>query len=387
VSSGATTGPSDDAIRAWTGAGLYDPADARAGDRLALLTWLDERGITLEQMIDANANGNLTSVAGDSLLRENPLWTLADMAEQLGTSAELLDELRRAGGFPPVDPLQRLFTDIDLLQFRAFMDASAFFSRNELLHLTRVIGSSLRRIADASGEMFFLDVEAPLRTGAGTPLDLAKKNLEAMQLLQGAIAVFEPMFRAQLQESLQASRAARRNSSDLETVPLAIGFVDLSGYTSMAEQISPDRLLRAVLDFEASAYDLVAECGGRVVKLIGDEVMFTTIDAPSACDIALGLLDEVGNVDGARPRGGVAFGNVIAHGGDIYGVSVNRASRMADIAVPDEILVDSEVVARAGGRWFEPAGRRQLKGFREPVALWSLGREGSSESAPGTAHA
>ena len=218
----------DEAIAAWTEAELYDPAATDAADRLALLTWLQERDITVEQMTAADANGTLTSVAGDSLLRENPRWTLHEMAGQLGTTADALDELRRASGFPPVDQRQRLFTDIDIVQFRSFIAASAFFSRNELLHLTRVIGSSLRRIADATGEMFFLDVEAPLRTGAGSPLDLAKKHLEAMQLLHGAIEVFEPMFRAQLQESLQASRTARRNSSDLETVPLAIGFVDLS---------------------------------------------------------------------------------------------------------------------------------------------------------------
>jgi len=377
-------GSSDDASRAWEEAGLYDPRAPGADDRLALLTWQTERGITIEQMIAAHRNGTLTSVAGDSLLRANPCWTLRDMAQTLGTSVDVLDELRRAGGFAPVDSEACLFTDVDLVQFRSFIDASAVFSRNELLHMTRVIGSSLRRIADAAGEMFFLDIEAPLRTGAGGELALAKKNLEAIQLLQGAIAVFEPMFRAQLQESLQSARTARRSSSDLGTVPLAVGFVDLSGYTSMAEQTSPDELLHAVLEFEAAAYDLVAECGGRVVKLIGDEVMYTTIDAASACEIAVGLLATVGQHDTARPRGGVAFGNVIAHGGDIYGVSVNRASRMADMAVPDEVLVDAEVVARAGDHRFEPAGRRQLKGFRKAIPLWSLVRGGSPTETRGT---
>jgi adenylate cyclase len=220
--------------------------------------------------------------------------------------------------------------------------------------------------------MFFLDVEAPLRTRAGGELALAKKNLEAVELVRAAIAVFEPMFRAQLQEAQQSSRAARRHAADLGTLPLAVGFVDLTGYTTLAELIPPAELLREVLAFESAAYDLVADCGGRVVKMIGDEVMYTTVDAESACEIALGLLRTVGGHDAARPRGGVTFGNVIAHGGDLYGVSVNRASRMADIAVPDEVLVDADVVSRAGTHRFEAAGRRLLKGFRDPIALWSL---------------
>ena len=363
---------SDDLVRAWTDAGLYDPEAANAADRLALLRWLHERGTGLAEMVAAQARGTLTSLAGDALLRPTPTWTLRDMAEQLGTDVATLDRLRRASGFPPIDPEDRAFGDGDLVQFRSFIQASAFFSQSELLHLTRVIGASIRRIADAASEMFFLDVETPLRTEEGGELALAKKNLEAMQLTRAAIAVFEPLFRAHLQESLHTSRTARRDAAELGTMPLAIGFVDLSGYTSMVERVTATDLLSAVLDFESAAYDLVAERGGRVVKMIGDEVMYTTIDVASACDIAIGLLDTLGAHDTVRARGGVSFGNVIAHGGDLYGVSVNRASRMADIAIPDEVLVDAEVVSRAGVHRFEPAGRRRLKGFRDPVPVWSL---------------
>jgi class 3 adenylate cyclase len=362
----------EELVRAWADAGLYDPGAPNADDRRALLHWLHELGTSLDEMVAAHARGTLTSVAGDSLLRPMPTWTLRDIAEQLATDVSTLDRLRRASGFPPIDPDERSFDDGDLVLFRSFLQASSFFSAGELLHLTRVIGASMRRIADAASEMFFIDVEAPLRSVAGGELALAKKNLEAMQLTRAAIAVFEPLFRAHLQESLHTSRTARRDAAELGTVPLAIGFVDLSGYTSMVERISATDLLSAVLGFESAAYDLVAERGGRVVKMIGDEVMYTTVDVASACDIALGLLDTLGAHETVRARGGVSFGNVIAHGGDLYGVSVNRASRMADIAIPDEVLVDADVVSRAGVHRFEPAGRRQLKGFRQPVPVWSL---------------
>ena len=64
--------------------------------------------------------------------------------------------------------------------------------------------------------------------------------------------------------------------------------------------------------------------------------------------------------------------NVITSGGDLYGEIVNLASRIVDIAVPGEILVNEAVTERADGLRFDPAGRRQLKGFAEPVRLWSL---------------
>jgi adenylate cyclase len=68
----------------------------------------------------------------------------------------------------------------------------------------------------------------------------------------------------------------------------------------------------------------------------------------------------------------VAYGPVIASGGDLYGPIVNLASRLADIAVPGEVLVNDAIAGTVTDHAFEPAGRRQLKGFSEPERLWSL---------------
>ena len=77
---------------------------------------------------------------------------------------------------------------------------------------------------------------------------------------------------------------------------------------------------------------------------------------------------------GVRARGGLAHGPVVTAGGDVYGSTVNLASRIADIAVPGEVLVDEGVTRAAPYLEFEPAGRRQLKGFTDPVRLWALER-------------
>jgi len=132
-------------------------------------------------------------------------------------------------------------------------------------------------------------------------------------------------------------------------------------------------LLRLVTRFEATAHDLVTAHGGRLVKLIGDEVMFATVDVASACAIARGLTEAAD----VPARGGLAFGEVVTSGGDLYGPTVNLASRIADVAIAGEVLVNDAIVAELVGDdayAFEPAGRRQLKGFAEPVRLWSLTR-------------
>jgi hypothetical protein len=54
-----------------------------------------------------------------------------------------------------------------------------------------------------------------------------------------------------------------------------VGFVDMLGFTALTEELEPDELGATVTTFETRAYETVAEHGGRVIKTIGDEVMFT----------------------------------------------------------------------------------------------------------------
>lgn len=368
-----------DSTDAWIAAGLYDPLSPTAHQRFDLLTWLASLGISVDQMLAAKADSQLRALAGDIALRPGPRTSLRQIAEEIGTTVESINDVRRASGFPPNDPGAADFTAGDAEMFRSFNAASTIFSLDELLHFTRVVGTSMRRIADAASEMFLLDIEAPLVSSADSDeLALARSIYDATLMTGSAVAIFEPMFRAHLEQSLIATRLARGASTDYNTLPLAVGFVDLTEFTALSSQLSAPALLDLVLTFEANACDLVADHGGRVVKLIGDEVMFTAVDAEAACAIALGLLAIVGSADAPNPRGGLAYGPVIAHGGDLYGQTVNRAARMADIAIPGEVLVDTGVTVRAPQMHFAQAGRRQLKGFREPVDLWSLNAGGQN---------
>lgn len=72
------------------------------------------------------------------------------------------------------------------------------------------------------------------------------------------------------------------------------------------------------------SWDTVTGAGGRVVKLIGDEVMFVHADAGAACGIAKELIEHSGH----HVRVGVGHGSMVAMHGDFYGAVVNLAARL-----------------------------------------------------------
>ena len=156
--------------------------------------------------------------------------------------------------------------------------------------------------------------------------------------------------------------------------PLAVGFVDLVGFTEQTRELDASELATLVVRFETLAHDAVSRSGGEVVKLIGDEVMFVADTATDACRVARGLEAVFAGGD-ITPRGGVAYGPVLARGGDFYGPIVNIAARLTALAEPGEVLVTSEVRDAAGAadaNSFDPAGRRALKGFASPIEAFSL---------------
>src|SRR5438874_1867075 len=176
----------------------------------------------------------------------------------------------------------------------------------------------------------------------GGELALAEANLPAIQALEAIPHGVRTILRAHMETAIRRLRAARREELMPDTVQVTVGFVDLVGYTRLSGQLDARALGTLVERFEAFASDTVAARDGRVVKLIGDEVMFVAVDAAAACDIALTLLERFADDPSVTPRGGLARGPALMRSGDYYGPVVNLASRVADLAVPREILVTAE---------------------------------------------
>ena len=352
-------------------AGVYDPDAVDADHVRSLLGWLVDIGWNVDEIVQCASACDLEAMASDHAIRPEAEFTLAEAAAQVDMEPEDLDRLRRAHGLAPRGLDGPGFSKADIEAFRGIQAGREMFSEDEAYHFARVLGSSLARIADAAVSLFLIDIEGPLRDAGGTPLDVARRNLDAAAALDNVAAGLDALLRLHMEDAVRRSRAARDDGDDAYTARMAVGFIDLVGFTAFSERVSAAELGLLVRQFESAAYDLVAENGGRVVKLIGDEVMFVAVDPTAACTIAMSLISEFRG-DNVTPRGGLAYGGLLARGGDYYGPIVNLASRIGDLAVPCELLATPELVERCEGFDFEPAGRRQLKGFRDPVSLLSL---------------
>jgi adenylate cyclase len=201
-----------------------------------------------------------------------------------------------------------------------------------------------------------------------------------MTTASGALALelgemMAPLLRHHLWSAVSRQRAAMAASHDRLDTNLSIGFVDLVGFTTASAAMAPVELLEFMRQFHSRTFDEVTQRGGRVVKHIGDEIMFTAPDPVTGCDIALALIEAFGD-EGSRPRGGLAAGAVIARHGDFYGSVVNLAARLVDTAIPGEVLADAGIEPAMAGTAFDvqAAGRRSLKGFAEPVTVVSVHR-------------
>jgi class 3 adenylate cyclase len=265
--------------------------------------------------------------------------------------------------------------------------------------LSHVFASAIGRIADAAVAAYVTEIDPRLSpaptsreaAGAGlrvlfenfrirfgyaqSPNDelaIARSNAAAGELAIRAAGALGSSFLHALRDAVAWQRAAQTGVSQRGLHRLAVGFVDLTGFTALSREMTVDALTDLVLDFEATAFTLATDSGGRVIKHIGDEVMFVALSAEAGARIAAGIVASFSH-EGIRPRGGVAFGEVLAVHGDYYGSVVNLASRLTDTAVPGEVLVDEATAAavdEAGG-FVESAGRRMLKGFVEPVMVFS----------------
>ncbi|HYF45315.1 MAG TPA: adenylate/guanylate cyclase domain-containing protein, partial [Acidimicrobiales bacterium] len=140
---------------------------------------------------------------------------------------------------------------------------------------------------------------------------------------------------------------ARRRLAQLEgkgtedaSATVVVGFADLVGFTALSQQIPEDELAHVVGRFEAVAADVISAHGGRLVKTIGDEVMFSSDTCLTGAEIALELSEQFRAEEVVSDvRVGLAFGPVLQYEGDLYGPTVNLAHRIVGIAYPGSVVV------------------------------------------------
>lgn len=299
-------------------------------------------GVPSDEVDRAEADGTLELVALERLVdTEVPTLDLDEVASLSGLGSDRIRAFWRSLGFPDPRGDERVFTETDIEMLGAvgsFIDEGSL-DPDLALQMSRVIGSSMNRVAVALVEA----VEAQLaadresRMRAVSPLDA----MPATEMLPLLPQIMELVWRRHLGAATRR-RIVRATAEEGEIV--SVGFADLVGFTAQTQELPEPQLAEVVGQFETIAYDLTSAHGGRVVKMIGDEVMFMTDSVRSGAELALDMAATYREAEHLSDvRVGLASGRVLERDGDIYGTVVNLASRIVNVAYPGAVVVSPDV--------------------------------------------
>lgn len=293
------------------------------------------------------------SAMGSELLEETFLGepaelTRDDVVERADVPLERTRMLWRALGFPDSQPGEPAFTqaDVEALRLAARLEQDQFIGDGMADLLARVMGQSMNRLAEALMEMVSDLVVEDEQLMALAATDPDKAVQEAVRRTDHLLPDLEWLLTYAWRRHLLAAsqRVMGGAVQDLPDEPVAVGFCDIVGYTTLTRDMSSQDLSKLVDSFESSASDIVVVNGGRIIKTLGDEVMFVVDKASTAARIALDLAETFAS-DAVRVPGvrvGLAWGPALMHGGDMFGPVVNLASRCTGIARPNTVACDRE---------------------------------------------
>lgn len=291
---------------------------------------------------DTAAGGRIERI----LLGGRRKYTRLQVAQKVGVPTEKTNRLWRSLGFATVGDDEVVFTDNDVEALRtiqALLDAG-IVDENMSKTLARVFGQHLSRLAE--GQVRFLrDLlnEAP---------DLAKDERTFAQLVNRLVPDLESLQNYAWRRHLAAhsGRMLAQPDEHPETHSQVIGFADMVGYTSLARRANEEELSLVLERFETNVAEAVADNRGHVVKMLGDEVLFVADTALEGVEIALTLVERA-EADEELPslRSGLAYGMVLHRFGDVYGSTVNIASRLTSLAAPGRLLIDMELAGALAG--------------------------------------
>jgi adenylate cyclase len=164
------------------------------------------------------------------------------------------------------------------------------------------------------------------------------------------------------------------NDTEDQHVVATVGFADLVSFSALTNDLDEEEIGDLVEVFEARSHDVVARHRARVIKTLGDSVMFVAPTPADGMDIAWDIVRVIGG-DERLPdvRVGVVTGPVVQRMGDVYGPAVNLAARLVGVARRNRVITDAATAERLPTDRFEtrrlPA--RPVRGFGdiEPVAV------------------
>lgn len=350
---------------------LQDPRDR--AERLTLLAHLSRRGVALDDLRTASAEGRLVMLAVERALNATGEGcTPLDVAHRAELDVGAVRRLRASFGLavPAVDDCTLTERDVEEARHaKAALELG--FTEEQLLQLNRNVGIAA---AHAAAAMLQAAGRAVLRPGGGEHELAHRLALAAGQLIPmaGSIVSYavQEHLRAQLSR-VAISPAEIRAGQPRDLHEITVLFADLVGFTALGHRSGAEQL-GGVAERLAAMASAVAEPPVTLVKTIGDAAMLVS---PDPCSLLAAAANLVAAAEAEGPEfpglhAGLAHGVALARGGDWYGEPVNLASRICDVAPVGAILVTSQVKDACPSTDWVSAGTEQLKGIPAPVELW-----------------
>jgi adenylate cyclase len=292
-----------------------------------------------------------------------------EVALRAGVSVLSARRFWRALGLPSVEDEVVAFTEADVTALRTMSNLvrDGVLDDTTALALTRAVGRSVDRLAAWQVQLLG---EALSEENTRPPTDIA-------DLAPILADEFAPLvvyaWRRHMASALRRYVSERVTDPTVPTLRRTVGFADLVSFTRLVRRLSERELGAMVNRFESVTSDVITSGGGRVIKTVGDEVLFVAWPPQEAATIGLRIAEQIAS-DPMLPqvRVGIATGEILSRLGDVFGTTVNLASRITALASPGCVLCDDSTAAallESPTLRCTPLRRRTVKGLGQ-VLPW-----------------
>jgi adenylate cyclase len=376
-------------VNRWARAGLLGPPVTtgrvrkwgRAGlEQARLVDYLLRHGIKWEELIEEARHNRLPLLVLTHALGGRGGLTRDEVVRRSGVSVDLAVSIWRAlGAAAPADPDEPVYSSAEVEALRLIAAMSAIYTEDDLTEVTSVVGRAMHEVAEAMLELFRRRIALPFAEAGGGELEMMLRMATVIDVTVPTVSpLLELALRRQLESSSRAEIILRYEAATGSfggEIELAVGFADIVGFTAASSRLSAlevsqmaETLLRcAEVAFQADEV--------RIVKSIGDAVMFTAPDVITGCGAAAKLLEEAAKAGLPPLRIGLAYGPILRAYADYFGRTVNIASRLSEVGPSGEILImrpekaPSESAWRARGLALRDGGRKRLRGVEGRIAV------------------
>jgi adenylate cyclase len=361
--------------------GLFEPAAVHV---VRLMDAFEEAGVSLDDIGRGVAEGELSFPLGLFLPEPAVMsGTYETLGAELGRSPELLRRLSRELGLPPLPDDRIRDEDAELLTLvTTKLDLA---DDDDLSRFARLYGGAMQRLVPSGLQWFDRTVRQRVATwgvpDAERDMVVYKRGADFAEVSATVVPWLQRRHREHavleyLVNVTEASMEERGMTPAQPKRPPAIAFLDLTGYTALAEEQGDEAAAELAVGLAGVVDEAAREYGGRPVKWLGDGVMFHFTDPARAVVGGLELIEQTESAVSVPARIGINAGAVVAQEGDYFGRTVNVAARIADYARPHEVLVSEEArqSADAADVLFELIGDVPLKGVSRSVRLHRVTR-------------